>query len=72
MHRIKDYTYEIKCRKCGKITEMYLFPVGVNTEADILAWAVDHASYPIQHKCECGDENNTMLHVISFTLNDKD
>lgn len=59
----KDWHYDIKCRRCGKITRMH-FGTHDQISADAFkVWASKHSTFPIQKPCEC-EHGMMMFHDI--------
>ncbi len=62
-----DFTYEVKCRKCNKVTKMYF---GTSATIDINKfhiWAKEHSTFPVQKQCRC-DNGSMMFHdLISYS-----
>ncbi len=58
----QEYTYEIKCRKCSKITKMW-FGNNLTKPEDFNAWFSEHSTFPIQKQCDC-DNGSIMLHDL--------
>lgn len=66
MEENKDYEYDVKCRKCGKITRMWFGSTETTKSNDFKIWATEHSSFPIQKQCEC-DNGMMMFHdIVSF------
>ena len=64
----KDLTYKVKCRNCGKITEMYLGDTSQFTEQQFRVWAAEHSTFPFHVQCKC-DNGSIMLHdLVSYTV----
>jgi hypothetical protein len=64
----KNYaTYKVKCRKCGKIEEMF-FGQYEGVDKALRFWANEHAAYPIHKQCNC-DNGSMMIHdLVSYKL----
>jgi len=61
-----NWEYDVKCRKCGKITRMFHSTYEQTTAKDFRTWASEHSSYPIQKQCGC-DNGMLLLHdLVSF------
>lgn len=62
----KNFEYDVKCRKCGKITRMYFGSTETTTKSDFCRWASEHSTFPIKKQCEC-DNGMMMFHdIVSF------
>lgn len=63
-----SWTYKVKCRSCGKKTEMYHSPKDRLEKKTFLTWALEHSTFPITKQCDC--DNGAMLFhdLISYTL----
>jgi len=63
----KKFEYDVKCRKCGKITRVWFGrDVGMD-EARFKEWAKEHSTFPIQKQCDC-DKEMIMFHdIVSFS-----
>jgi len=57
-----NWEYDVKCRKCGKITRMHFGP-GRMSSTNIKTWIESYGNIPIQKQCDC-DEEMMMLHDI--------
>ena len=63
-----DLTYKIKCRLCGKITEMWFAKRDQIDKKDFLIWMREHATFPIEKQCGC-DNGSIMLHdLVAYTI----
>jgi len=63
MKGLKGYEYDVKCRKCGKISRMYF---GTVPAKHFRFWVNEHSTYPIEKQCNC-DNGMMMLHdIVSF------
>ena len=61
-----DWEYNIKCRKCNKISRMYLGNCDTITSKDFKIWASEHSIFPIEKQCSC-DNGMIMFHdIISY------
>ncbi len=67
-NNMDSYTYKVKCRCCGKITEMYFGRKETTSQKDFRTWATEHATFPIQFMCECDLESMTFHDMVSFTI----
>jgi hypothetical protein len=67
MKRYNDnWEYDVKCRKCGKITRMHHSTHEQTKAQDFKIWASEHSTFPIQKQCNC-DNGMMMFHdIISF------
>ena len=64
----ENYSYKVKCRGCGKVTEMYLGSFEVLSYKDFKFWVVQRSRFPIEKQCEC-DEQSILFHdVISYGI----
>jgi hypothetical protein len=62
----KSWEYDVKCRRCGKITRMYFSTKVSTTGKDFKLWATEHSNFPIQKQCEY-DNGMIMFHdIVSF------
>lgn len=61
----KEFNYDVKCRKCGKITRMFST---ITNKINFERWASDHSTFPIKKQCDC-DRGMIMFHdIISFSI----
>ena len=62
----KNWEYDVKCRKCGKITRMFHSTHEQVKANDFKVWVNEHSTFPIQNQCSC-DNGMMMLHdIVSF------
>ena len=65
---MKDFTYKVKCRSCGKVTEMWFGKQETTASKDFEIWAKEHSTFPITKQCIC-DNGSMLFHdVISYTI----
>lgn len=66
-----NLNYDVKCRACGKITEMYF---GVCSTSDkekqktFELWAMEHSTFPITKQCRCHNGKIMFHDIISYTI----
>jgi hypothetical protein len=66
MEENKNWEYDVKCRKCGKITRMWHSTHERVSAQDFKIWALEHSAFPIQKQCYC-DSGMMMFHdIVSF------
>jgi hypothetical protein len=66
MNENNDWIYDVKCRRCGKITRMFLSSKEQIKKEDFRKWVLEHSVFPIEKQCEC-DNGMLMLHdIVSF------
>lgn len=58
-----NFEYDIKCRKCGKITRMFFGTNHTSSKDRFKTWAHEHSNFPIHKQCNC-DNGMMMLHDI--------
>lgn len=58
MEENKNWEYDVKCRKCGKITRMHHSTPEQTSKENFKIWASEHSTFPIQKQCSC---NNGMM-----------
>ena len=63
MREVSDWTYKIKCRSCGEITEMWLAKTDQLSSADVNKWASEHSTFPFKKQCEC-DRGSMLFHDL--------
>ena len=70
------WQYDIKCRKCGKVTRMFFSDFKQTKAKDFRLWAIDHSTFPMAKQCDC-DNGMMMLHdivafgnILQLSLND--
>ena len=62
-----NYTYEIKCRRCGKLTEMYLAEQSMITRKEFIDFQSEKKDTAIVYQCDdC--KKDTVQDVVSFEL----
>ena len=61
MEREVNFQYDVKCRKCNKITRMYFGTNKNTTKEKFKIWVSEHSTFPIQKQCSC-DNGMMMLH----------
>lgn len=62
----KNWQYDVKCRKCGKITRMHHSSYEQTSRLNFSIWANEHSSFPIKRQCSC-DNNMVMFHdIVAF------
>lgn len=61
-----NWEYDVKCRKCNKVTRMF-HSAHHQTSADTFKkWASEHSKFPIKKQCSC-DNGMIMFHdLIAF------
>lgn len=66
MKEKEHWEYDVKCRKCGKITRMFFSTIEQVSAKDFKIWASEHSTFPIQKQCDC-DNGMVMLHdIVAF------
>ena len=66
MNEKEYYTYDIKCRCCGKKQRMYFGPVSSTNPSDFKKWASEHSTFPFEKQCDC-DNGMIMFHdLVSY------
>jgi hypothetical protein len=66
---IIEYQYEVKCRKCNKLTIMYFGTNNTTTKKNFLLWVREHVSFPIQKQCTCKN-NMILIHdIVGYVQN---
>lgn len=66
MEENKNWEYDVKCRKCGKITRMHHSTHEQTSKENFKIWASEHSTFPIQKQCNC-DNGMMMFHdIVSF------
>ncbi len=64
----RDLTYKVKCRSCGKITEMWFSKQSQTQPRDFVKWAHEHSTFPISKQCDC-DNGSILFHdLISYVI----
>jgi len=62
----EHWEYDVKCRKCGKITRMFFSDCKQISAKDFKIWVSEHSTFPIQRQCDC-DNGMVMLHdIVAF------
>ena len=59
----KDLTFEVKCRRCGKVSRMFFGTTETTRVLDFYRWFAQHSTFPIQKQCDC-DNSSIMLHDL--------
>ena len=60
------WEYDVKCRKCGKITRMYHSTHEQVSKENFTIWAKEHSTFPVEKQCSC-DNGMMMLHdIVSY------
>lgn len=68
METIKKWYYDVKCRKCGKVSRMFHSTFFQTSAKDFVEWAIQHSSFPIQQGCEC-DRSMVINHdLIAYLM----
>lgn len=63
-----DLLYKVKCRSCGKKTDLWFSERWQTSPEDFRAWATEHSTFPIHKQCSC-DNGSVMLHdLVSYKL----
>lgn len=63
--------YELKCRRCNKITGMYFSKINTNdieAKKSFESWAKEHSTFPITKQCNCNNGKMIFHDLISYTL----
>lgn len=60
---MREWKYDIRCRRCGKIKEIYHSNEPQVTKESFLKWVSEACAYPKQHQCSC-DNGRIMLHDL--------
>ena len=68
MNEKEQWEYDVKCRKCGKITRMFFSTIEQVSAKDFKIWASERSTFPIQKQCDC-DNGMVMLHDIVAFVN---
>ena len=63
MEENKYYEYDVKCRKCGKLTRMSFGLKERTKPEDFQEWASEHSTFPIKKQCDC-DNGMMMFHDL--------
>jgi hypothetical protein len=63
MEQEVKFEYDVKCRKCNKITRMYFGTNKITTKNNFITWAREHSAFPIHRQCTC-DNSLMLLHDI--------
>ncbi len=63
MKREADFEYDVKCRKCNKVTRMFFGNNNTSSKETFKAWVREHSTYPIEKQCDC-DKGMMMFHDI--------
>ena len=62
----KKWHYDVKCRKCGKITRMFHSSFEQISPSQFVNWAVSHSTFPIQCVCDCDPEMIGFHDLVGF------
>lgn len=62
-----NLTYEVKCRKCGRIHSVWFSTTRQSTYRNFLVFITEHSNYPIQKGCICDRKNVTLHDIVSYT-----
>jgi arginyl-tRNA--protein-N-Asp/Glu arginylyltransferase len=63
MEREINFEYDVKCRKCNKITRMHFGTNKFTTKENFKIWASEHSTFPIHKQCTC-DNGMMLLHDL--------
>lgn len=66
-HQIIDFTYEVKCRSCGKVSEMWVQNSDNMKYTDFVKVMNEKASYPVEKQCNCHNGKMFFHDVISYS-----
>lgn len=64
----KNLTYKVRCRGCGKITDMYFGSTRTTSYTDFKKWIKEHSSFPIEKQCFCDNRSRLLHDLISYNL----
>lgn len=66
MEADRKWEYDVKCRRCGKVTRMFHSNFAQTSSNEFRAWACEHSTFPIARECDC-DKKMIMFHdLVSF------
>jgi len=66
MEKEVNFEYDVKCRKCGKVTRMFFGTNYTSSKEKFKIWVKEHSTFPIEAQCEC-DRGMMMFHdIIGF------
>ena len=66
MEREIYYEYDVKCRKCGRVTRKIFGTSQHCTKDEFKEWVKENSIIPISAQCEC-DRGMMMLHdIVAF------
>ena len=66
MEENKNWEYDVKCRKCGKITRMHHSTHEQTSKENFKIWASEHSTFPIQKQCSCDNGMMIFHDIVSF------
>ena len=61
-----NFEYDVKCRKCNKITRILFGTNNTTTTKDFTRWIGEHGSFPVHNKCTCDNERILLHDVIGY------
>lgn len=65
---MREFTYDVKCRKCNKVNRMYFGNEHSTDKNKFTKWVSEHSTFPIHRQCSC-DNGSMMLHdIIGYIL----
>lgn len=62
----KNWSYEVKCRRCGTITKMHHSDHNQTKAEDFKTWAKEHSTFPIEKQCECNNGHMMFHDIVSY------
>ena len=66
MEENRTFQYEVKCRRCNKITLMYFGAIKDVEIKTFKSWASEHSTFPIQKQCECNNGFMMFHDLVSY------
>lgn len=64
----ESYIYHVKCRRCGKETEMWAGKKTQINKDDFLKYINEHSTFPITKQCECNNGMMLFHDVIGYNI----
>lgn len=65
---MEKWIYDIKCRRCGKITEIYFGSQDTTPQKAFISWVLEHCTYPVTKQCECHNGKMGFHDLISYNI----
>lgn len=62
-----DFTYEMKCRRCGNLSEIWVSNSAQMKFSDFVIAMNEKATFPHSHQCKCSNGRMLFHDVVSYS-----